>query len=190
MANSKKTLIVIALCLAVCVVYLFFFFQPKKVEIADLQVSLEKKRADMAEKQRIARDLGKFDRQVEELNLRLQQSLAQLPNEKEVSEILRLIAQLANISGIEMTAFTVMPEIRKALYAEVPIEIKLAGGFHNIAIFLDKVSKQDRIINISNLKLGEPQIVNGDTIVVATCTATAFRFLPGQADAPAPGGAS
>jgi type IV pilus assembly protein PilO len=187
MANSKKILIIVALVLAVCVVYLFFFFQPKKVEISDLESALDKKKVDMTEKQRIAKDVEKFNVQVKALDEQLKESLAQLPNDKEIPQILRLFAKLASISGIEMTNFTVLPEIKKALYAEVPIDLQLTGGFHNIAIFFDKISKQDRIINISNVKIANPTIINGETQVVTTCTATAFRFIsPAEAAAAAP----
>jgi len=178
MANSKKILVIVALVLAVCVVFLFFFFQPIRVEIQELNQTLEKKKEEMVEKQRIAKDMEKFNRQVDELDERLRESLAQLPNEREIPEILRLISQLANISGIELSNFTVLGDVSKALYAEVPIELELHGGFHNIAIFFDKISKQDRIINISSVKIASPAVVSGETVVTTTCVATAFRFLP------------
>ena len=181
MANSKKVLVIVALVLAVCVVYLFFFFQPVRVEVRELEQTLEKKKVDMLEKQRIAKDMEKFNRQVVELDERLKESLAQLPNEREIPEILRLISQLANISGIELANFTVLGDVPKALYAEVPIELELNGGFHNIAIFFDKISKQDRIINISSVKIANPAVLSGETVVTTTCVATAFRFLPSGA---------
>ena len=187
MANSKKILIIVALVLAVCIIYMFFFFQPKKVEISDLENALDKKKGEMQERQRIAKDKEKFSLEVRSLDEQLKESLAQLPNEKEIPQILRLFSKLASISGIEMTTFTVLPEIKKALYAEVPIDLQLSGGFHNIAIFFDKISKQDRIINISNVKIANPTIVNGETQVVTTCTAIAFRFIsPSEAAAAAP----
>ncbi|MCZ7584106.1 MAG: type 4a pilus biogenesis protein PilO [Deltaproteobacteria bacterium] len=93
-------------------------------------------------------------------------------------EILRLLSKLAGISGIEMIEFKVLPEARKTLYSEIPIEMQLKGGFHNIAIFFDKIGKQDRIINISNVKIASPTKETGETIVTTSCTATAFRFLP------------
>ncbi|MCZ7584105.1 MAG: type 4a pilus biogenesis protein PilO [Deltaproteobacteria bacterium] len=84
MGNSKKILVIVAIVVAVCVGYLFLFFQPVRVEIDDLERTLQKKKADMLEKQRIAKDVDKFDRMVEELNERLNESLARLPNEKEI----------------------------------------------------------------------------------------------------------
>lgn len=185
MANSKKILIIVFLVAAVCAAYVFFFFLPKNDEIRGLESSLAEKQKDLTEKRRIAKDLEKFNRQVEELNARLQESLEQLPEEKEVGELLRILSRLANISGIEMTNFSVGGEVRKSLYAEMPIELQLVGGFHNIAIFFDKVSKLDRIVNISNVNIAQPKDVNGETVVTTTCTATAFRFVPSEAAAPA-----
>ncbi|MCB1155627.1 type 4a pilus biogenesis protein PilO, partial [bacterium] len=66
----------------------------------------------------------------------------------------------------------------RPLYAEVPIELEMTGNYHNIAIYFDKISKQDRIINISNVKLSQPKVVSGETQVQASCTTTAFRFVP------------
>lgn len=188
MANSKKILIVVFLVAAVCAAYLFFFLLPKNDEIKQLEDTLSKRQDELAEKQRIAKDLDMFNRQVVELNERLQESLKQLPEDKEIAEILRLLSRLAGISGIEMTNFTVGAEVPKSMYSEVPIELQLIGGFHNIAIFFDKIGKQERIINISNVKVAQPKMVNGETVVTTTCTATAFRFMA-QPPPPPPGDA-
>ncbi|MCB1152027.1 MAG: type 4a pilus biogenesis protein PilO [Deltaproteobacteria bacterium] len=178
MENSKKILIIVALMVVVCVIYLFMFYNPKKEVISDLQAQLEKKIDEARDRKRIAQDIKRFEKEAEELDLRLKDSLAQLPEDKNIPGLLKMLANLANISGIELTSFTVLPEAPRPLYAEVPIELQMTGNYHNIAIFFDKISKQDRIINISNVKLSQPTLVGGETRVNASCTVTAFRFVP------------
>ena len=177
MAGTKGILVVVALVVAVVAAYIFMFYLPKVDDINELQTTLDKKREDMLEKQQIAKDKDRFILQVEELNERLNEALSQLPNEKEIAEILNMLAENAQVSGIDMDIFTVRPESMRELYSEVPIDLQITGQYHNIAIFFDKLSQQKRIINVSNVKLGNPNLLNGETVVTATCTATAFRFV-------------
>ncbi len=177
MGGTKGILVVVALVVAVVAAYIFMFYLPKVDEINELREVLDKKKGDMAEKQQIAKDKERFILQLEELNERLGEALSQLPNEKEIAEMLNMLAENAQVSGIDLQNFTVRPESARELYSEVPIDLQIKGQFHNIAIFFDKISQQKRIINISNVKLGNPNTANGETVVTATCTATAFRFV-------------
>ncbi len=177
MAGTKGILVVAALVVAVAAAYIFAFYLPKIDEINELQTVLDNKRSDMLEKQQIAKDKERFMLQVDELNDRLGEALSQLPNDKEIGEILNMLANNAQVSGIDMETFTVRPEIVKELYSEVPIDLQITGQYHNVAIFFDKISQEKRIINIANVKIGNPNIKNGETVVTTTCTATAFRFV-------------
>jgi len=180
MGNSKKILIILALVLVVVAVYFFFIYQPKADEIAKLNKRLSDVREEKKEKEVIANDLRRFEREVEQLNQNLTESLAQLPNEKEIPKILSTIAELTKSSGLELMTFTVNAEQNKGFYAAIPIDLELQGGYHNLAIFFDKVGKLKRIINLTNLKITKPVFAEGETKVTASCTATSFRFVSGS----------
>ncbi|PIQ45068.1 MAG: pilus assembly protein PilO, partial [Deltaproteobacteria bacterium CG12_big_fil_rev_8_21_14_0_65_43_10] len=44
--------------------------------------------------------------------------------------------------------FKPMPEVKRDFYAEIPVDIKVLGKFHDIVAFFNRVSKLTRIVNI------------------------------------------
>ena len=58
--------------------------------------------------------------------------------------------------------------------------MEMRGTYHELAAFLDRVKRLDRIVNVADITLKKPR-VDGDIVVLdASCTATTFRFLDEQ----------
>jgi type IV pilus assembly protein PilO len=116
------------------------------------------------------------------LNLELTNALTQLPNEKEIPEILRNISSLGKESKLNFTLFRPKPEEPQQFYARVPIELVFLGNYHNAGIFFDRVSKLPRIINVVNFNMirakdtekgkGEEEL-----LVRTSCLVNTYRFL-------------
>lgn len=175
--SSRKILVILLIVVVVVSAYFFFVYRPLSEEIAASQTELNNVKREKLEKEKIVADLDQFNKEVEELEKRLNDALAQLPNDKEIDKILNQLSSLIEDSGLDLKKFTVMPEVPKQLYSEVPIALELAGNYHNMALFFDKASKLSRIINFSNLVLSNPKDKLGETIIEVTCTATTFRFV-------------
>lgn len=176
-SSSRKILVILAIVVLIISLYYFFFYRPKKADLVDLKADLTEVRHEKMEKEKIVADLDQFNREVIDLERRLHDALSQLPNEKEIDQILTQLARLIVDSGLSLNKFSVMPEVRRQLYNEVPIALEISGNYHNIALFFDKASKLKRIINFSSLNLGSAKEDTGETIIDVTCTATTFRFV-------------
>ena len=55
--------------------------------------------------------------------------------------------------------------------------LAIRGPFHNIGLFLDKISHYPRIISVSNLTMGNPVEKEGYLMLTSTCTATTYRYV-------------
>ena len=73
--------------------------------------------------------------------------------------------------------FRQKPEGYQEFYAEVPVDMQVRGTYHQVASFFDEVAKLDRIVNVSNIVLRDPQVVDDDLVLEANSTVTTFRFL-------------
>src|SRR3954466_15339476 len=100
-----------------------------------------------------------------------------LPTDTEAATFLSAIQQVSNISGIDLKAWAPMEEVPQTFYAKVPMKLQITGRFHQIAKFAYEIGRQDRIINMENLELGEPKIQGEDVVMKATCLATTFHLL-------------
>ena len=103
--------------------------------------------------------LAELRAEVKTLEARLKVLTEQLPPGSEVSGLLRQIQNLVSQSGLTLKLWR--PDKRKphpsGLYEEIPINVELVGGYHDVGIFFDRVSKMTRIVNMLNLKMGGAQ---------------------------------
>ena len=109
-----------------------------------------------------------------------------LPTDTEAATFLSAIQAVSNISGIDLKAWTPLEEVPQAFFAKVPMRLQITGRFHQIAKFVYEVGKQDRIINMENLELGDPKVEGEDVVLKASCLATTFHLIKKVAPAPAP----
>jgi len=171
-----------ALILAVILVlivggFVNFLYLPKHQEYRQLQEKGNSLQAKLEQDRQIARELPKFKAEYEKMQLQLQEALTQLPNEKEIPALLSTIASLAKEQGLDVLRFKPRAEIPKGFYAEVPVELKLVGSFHEVALFFQSVGDLPRIVNIGNLAIGGAKATDGRTDVSVECLATTFRFV-------------
>ncbi len=173
----QRLLILGGVVVLVVFIYIMSFLQPSRAEVTLKQDKLSTLKTELAEKKEVADNLPAFKQEVERLAKELDDALVQLPNKKEIPEILTKISSLGKESGLEFNLFKPRPEVPKGFYAEVPVEVELIGNYHDIAVFFDKVAKLSRIVNITDLKMTEPEERDGKILLKARCLATTFRFL-------------
>jgi type IV pilus assembly protein PilO len=115
-----------------------------------------------------------------------------LPESAESPAFLSAIQGVANVTGVNLEAWTPQEEATAQFYAKIPMKLKLSGKFHQIAKFLYGVGQLDRIINMEDIVITEPKADTDEIMIRAECMATAFRALPAPEAAPAgaPAGAA
>ncbi|HTP52599.1 MAG TPA: type 4a pilus biogenesis protein PilO [Anaeromyxobacteraceae bacterium] len=143
---------------------------------------------DLIEKTAIANNLNQFRREKELLEQRLQEALAELPEEKKIDELLQLFQERARKAGLEITSIEPQPEVSEGFYARVPINMAVTGNFHEIVTFFDSLSRLRRIVNVNNILLDSPKDTGGRVILNGKFLVTTFMFVQQKAAASAAGG--
>lgn len=128
------------------------------------------------EKQAIANDLNRFRREREMLEQRLQQALAELPEDKNLDELLQMFQDRAQKSGLEITSIVPAAPVSEQFYVRIPIDMKVKGNFHEIVTFLDAVGHLRRIVNVGDITISDPKETGGKVIALSAFTATTFMF--------------
>lgn len=132
---------------------------------------------DLNEKKRVAQDPKVFEAKLESVKKDLEIKKAQLPDKKEIPQLLTTISSLGKESGLNFLLFRPKPEVPKEFYAEIPVEIKVEGGYHEVASFFSRVGNLDRIVNITNVIMEKPKDQGGKMILTTSCLATTFMFI-------------
>ncbi len=178
--SSKKILILIGMLCVITGIYFYVFFIPVQNDLKVLRSEMDKLMKELNEGKMITRDLEKFKGQVEKLNAELTNALTQLPNEKEIPEILKSISRLGKESNLEFTLFKPKPEEPQQFYARVPIDLVVLGSYHNTGLFFDKIGKLPRIINVVDFNMTRAKELKGretDIVIKTSCLITTYRFM-------------
>ncbi len=144
--------------------------------------------AELIEKTAIANNLNQFRREKEILEQRLQEALAELPEEKKIDELLQLFQERARKAGLEIASIEPAPEVNEGFYARVPINMQVTGNFHEIVTFFDSLARLRRIVNVNNILLDAPKDAGGKVILNGKFLVTTFMFVQPKAP-PAKAGA-
>jgi type IV pilus assembly protein PilO len=157
--------------------FFFLLYLPEQEQLERLQAQNQTLDTKLAEDRRIAGNLPKFKQEYEKMKEQLDQALTELPNEKEIPGLLTSIASLAKDNGLDVLRFKPGQERPAGFYAEVPIELKLAGSFHQLATFSQAIGDLPRIVNLNNLTMGAPKVVDNMTLLSIDCMAVTYRFV-------------
>ena len=174
-----KVQVGVFLAIAVAALGGFYWYYVQDVQVLQAadQTKLDVLRADINKGSATARQLPQFRQEVGQLEARLDGLRAVLPEEKDVGDLLRRIQTLATQSNLQIKGFKPAPIVTRQMHAEWPINLELAGTYHNLGVFFDRVGKFSRIINIGGVKIkGKDKPAPGSTIDVL-CTATTFVLI-------------
>jgi len=156
-----------------------FYVSEMQADVNVRQTRLTTLRGDIARGVATARRLPEFEAQVTQLEQRLENLRQVLPEEKDVADILRRIQGLATQSNLAIQRFTPLPPVQQQLYAEVPYRLTAEGTYHNLGLFLDRISKFPRIITVSEVLLRAKTPSDANATITAECVATTFVLQEG-----------
>jgi type IV pilus assembly protein PilO len=167
----------VALAVGGCGAFYYYIEMPIRTDMAARQMQLTALRADISKGLATAKKLPEFRSQVADLESRLENLKAVLPEEKDASDLLRRMQTEAVRSNLEIKSFKPSPTVTKQLHAEWPIALELEGTYHNLAMFFDRVGRFTRIVNISGLDIRGKEKPEPNATIRATCVATTFVLL-------------
>jgi type IV pilus assembly protein PilO len=143
--------------------------QVKATEMTELRPRFENR-------QRKAANYEAYKAQLEEIEQSFGAMLRQLPGKTEVPSLLVDISQTGLAAGLEEELFRPDDEQMKDFYAELPIQIRLTGTYHELARFVSDVAELPRIVTLHNVELTQ----RSDSTVGALTmdvTAKTYRYL-------------
>lgn len=121
-------------------------------------------------------------------------NLRALPAEAETASFLQDLNRLAELSGLRIRLVEPRPEEPGEHFVRLPVNLQLAGRYHQLARFFHNVSRLDRLISMEDIHLHDPHIEGEDVVLDVDVLATTYRRPdapePQAAVAPPPGAGS
>ena len=119
-----------------------------KVEQKEMQL-----RQSFAEKQKKAVNLPDYKKQLDQIEISLQEMIKQLPTEEEVASLLIDISQTGLASGLEFRLFKPGAPIPRDFYSELPINIQVVGRYEELGLFVSGLASLPRIVTVHDVTI-------------------------------------
>ncbi len=154
----QKAIIIGILVVIVGYVFFFssflpFFFQPNKARIESLTSDYEKMSAELEKARQTVGNLAMLEAEYNRLHHKWVAAQGLLPRDKEVARLLRKVTRAGNQAGLSFTLFEPQSPVPREFITENPVKIIVHGQYHQLGIFLSKVSNLDRIVNVTKLHI-------------------------------------
>lgn len=174
LSKVQRILIFSGVFIAIVAIFVFLLFKPKLAQISNLKTQLKTLEQKLVVAKKNAANLETFQKKMAEAEVQFKTAMRQLPEKEEIPSLLTSISRSGQDVGLEFLLFEPKSEVRKEFYAEIPVAMQLKGGFHDLAIFFDKVARLSRIVNLRNITMGRDK----DTMGLNTsCTAVTYKFV-------------
>jgi len=158
---------------------LFYFLIVPQIEIKkQLNEEHAKLKQELDNMVAIKNNMEKFRKEYAQLQELLQQMLKQLPETKDIPNLLRNITNVGTETRLKITYFEPKQVQNKEFYAELLFNIRYSGPYHHIGYFFDGIRKLERIINITSFSISpEQKKVPGKLNLVGECVAKTYVYL-------------
>lgn len=143
-----------------------------KRDVADQEKKLATLKAAAAKVDQLEKELAQSEEELAEL-------MTLLPDQKEIPGLLENVSGIGSKVGLENILFQPQPEVPQELHAVIPIRLDLVGSFNDFGVFLDNISKLNRILKVETMTLARVKDKSGaaGSQLQVNCTMATYRFL-------------
>ncbi|MES9824060.1 MAG: type 4a pilus biogenesis protein PilO [Candidatus Thiodiazotropha endolucinida] len=172
-----KLVVVVLAAVLVLVAGYYLIVEDDIASLEGVQKKEQKLRADFAKKQKKAANLDAYRKQLEEMKQSFGTMLRQLPDKTEVAELLVDVSQTGLASGLEFELFKPLDEVPREFYAELPIQVKVTGQYHEFGHFISGLAALPRIVTIHDIKISRTSKEDANADLLLEATAKTYRYL-------------
>lgn len=164
-----------------------FTFANQRDRLTALKADYDRKSTELARARATVSDLPRFEAEYDRLHERWIKAAELLPTDRQVPGLLRKITLAAQQTGVEFVMFRPNDTKMQDHYTELPLQLSVYGGYHQVGSFVAELSNMRRIITVSNLQLkANPKRDSESATVSAEFTASAYSLNASAGNDPAP----
>lgn len=177
MPMAKKLLVLGVFVALVALMFWQFYYSPLLDELEGTKSVYQQTQGKLTEVQRRKKTYDEDVQRMEDLKIASVKQRQMLPVESEMASFLNNLNSVAELTGLEILAVTPLAEAPEKYYATIPVKLELKGNYLQLSKFFYQVGKLDRIINIGNIVLSEPNVTENGAEMRASVLAITFRSL-------------
>ncbi|MEA3328238.1 MAG: type 4a pilus biogenesis protein PilO [Candidatus Omnitrophota bacterium] len=161
LSKEKSQLLILSFLVMIIILagYFYFFLTPKVAALGTALTQTAVLRKKIIAADDLIANTGKFKSEIAELKEQVGQYETRLPAKKEIASILNQLSGLASREQIKIIGIKELElekskdDPKKSAYDEIPIQIDMKSGYHQLARFINQIESSDRLMKIESLKV-------------------------------------
>ena len=178
--QPARYVIAIGIPLLIILLFYFLFYNQKNSEIKMLRADIQRQEKEIANAERKLAKLPQLKAKYNVLVMELDELKRQLPEEKEVSSLLKQVSDLGIEAGLTIQLWK--PANKRihssGILYEIPVKVEMSGSYHNLGKFFSSLTRLSRIVNINNIRLDRPKIKGKEAILKIALNTVTFSAIP------------
>ena len=155
----------------------WFLWSPELDELDQAKAKEQELRQTFLAKKAQAVKVDAYKQQMIDIEKTFGALLKQLPDKSQMDGLLTDINQAGLGRGLEFDLFKPGQETMADFYAEMPIQIKIRGSYHDVGAFATDISKLSRIVTLNDLNILPLNKDVKDSVLTMEATAKTYRYL-------------
>ena len=172
-----RLVIGLVLLIVIFMVAQFLVLGPQQEEFMKLSSRAEELKILQDKKIMLQSAIRTQKAEIQKIEKELAGTLEKLPNEKEIPQLLLKASSLGREAGLDVTVFRQKPEVFREFYMEVPVEMSTRTDYHQLQRYFFSLGKMPRIVNVTNMVIGNPKVERNNVSLQASFLITTYRFL-------------
>ena len=171
--NIPRFLLLFAAVIVTVVLLWYVWLNGYEEELVAEQTTEQKLKEDYKAKLTKAVNLEELKKQREQIQQYVTQLEKQLPSKAEMDALLSDINQAGLGRSLQFELFRPGQVVVKEYYAELPIQVRVTGRYHDVGAFASDIANLSRFVTLNNLTI----LPGKDGTLGMDATAKTFRYL-------------
>jgi len=169
----------IGLILVLVGMWYWIYQKPKNEQLASIKSKNEQLLAQLQQASTVKARYDQYQRDLVEIDTRLEALQSIIPPEKEAAAFLRSVQEMATSSNLKINLFRPRALVSRDFYFDWPVEVRLEGNYHGLGRFFESISKAERIVDVPMITITR---INNQTNPNWTLTAngTVTTYVQGE----------
>jgi type IV pilus assembly protein PilO len=191
--NPTIQKIVLSALLAGGLLSIFFFthFVPfgypnQQDRLNSLKSEYERKSTELARARATVADLPRFEAEYDQLHDRWLLAAELLPTDRQLASLLRRITLAGQETGVQFLLFKPTAPRSETYYTQMPVQMAVTGGYHQVGSFLAELSNLRRIVTVTDMRLKANSSPGTNSLTTTSAEFTASAYSLNTAPVPQP----
>ncbi len=152
-SKTQQTIVFFILIILVLILFFRFPYTSNQNKIKALEEKRNSLQIKVQEAEAAKARLPELQARIARLEAEWEIAKEMLPQEKEIPKLIQQISNSGTKAGVSFLLFKPSGPVPKQNYSEIPVQIKVACGYHQLGKFLSNIGNLSRIVNVPSIRI-------------------------------------